>query len=177
MRLLGGCGAELDLWCGRPAAAAGWVERALHRLRQYEPWHLGGLALCAFGVAAYADLAEAARRARDADAERAAVKAGGELAARAADTMANGRPQSAEVGPEGRAWMRRVEAEAGRLRGDDRPAAWRAVVEAFGYGETYRQAQARWRCAEALLAGGARADREEAADHLREAAAVADALG
>src|SRR3712207_8129356 len=52
------------------------------------------------------------------------------------------------VGPEGRAWMRRVEAETGRLRGDRDPAAWRDVVELFGYGEGYRQAYGRWRLAE-----------------------------
>jgi DNA-binding CsgD family transcriptional regulator/tetratricopeptide (TPR) repeat protein len=177
MTLVGVCGAELELWCGRPAEAAGWVEQALHWIRQYEPWHLAGVSLCAFGVAAYADLAEVARRAKDQAAERAAVKSGEELAARAADTMVNGRPNAAEVGPEGQAWMRRVQAEAGRLHGDNLPMAWRQVIEAFGYGETYRQAHARWRCAEALLAGGQRADREEAAAHLRAAAQVAEALG
>jgi DNA-binding NarL/FixJ family response regulator len=152
-------------------------EQALHWLRQYRPWHLAGISLCAVGVAAYADAAEAARRAKDEFAARAAVKAGQELAARAADTAANGRPSSAQIGPEGQAWLRRVEAEAGRLRGQHRPSDWRQVIEAFGYGEAYRQAQARWRGAEALLSSGDRSDRDEAAAHLREAAKVADALG
>ncbi|HEY0637734.1 MAG TPA: AAA family ATPase, partial [Pseudonocardiaceae bacterium] len=112
MRLLGQCGAELELWRGRPAEATRWVEQALQWLRQYEPWHLGEISLCAVGVAAYADLAETARRARDDDAERAAVEAGEVLARRATEALAHGRPQSGQVGPEAVAWVRRVEAEA-----------------------------------------------------------------
>ena len=222
MRLLGQCGAELELWRGRPASAVDWVEQALQWLRHYEPWHLGEISLCAVGVAGYADLAERARRTRDAGAEHAAVQAGLVLAERAADAMVNGAPQAGEVGPEALAWKLRVDAETARLRGEPDPPRWRAVHDAFGYGEPYRQAYARWRLAEALLAapapasggalaaggsggagalaaggasgaalaaggaggaalaaggaGGRGAGREEAAEQLRAAAAVADEL-
>jgi len=191
MRLLGQCGAELELWRGRPAQAAQWVEQALQWLRQYEPWHLGEIALCAVGVAAYADLAEQARRtrsggsgeqarARDDAAEQDAMRAGSALAQRASDAVANGKPQAGEVGPEALAWICRVDAEAARLRGASDPWLWAEVDAAFGYGEPYRQAYARWRRAEALLGragAAAKADKEIAAEQLRSAAAVADSLG
>jgi DNA-binding CsgD family transcriptional regulator/tetratricopeptide (TPR) repeat protein len=192
MRLLGQCGAELELWRAHPSEAIQWIEQALQWLRHAEPWHLGEVSLCAVGVAGYADLAEQARRSRDQtaeDAENAAVRAGLALARRAADAMVNGKPQAGEIGPEALAWKLRVDAETARLRGDHDPARWRAVHDAFGYGEPYRQAYASWRCAEALLAGGAAAvagreqaagpsgSREEAAEQLRAAAAIADRLG
>ncbi|MGH3993924.1 MAG: LuxR family transcriptional regulator, partial [Pseudonocardiaceae bacterium] len=174
MRLLGQSGAELELWRGRPAQAVEWIEQALQWLRHYEPWHLGEVSLCALGVAGYADLAEHARRARDEDAERAAVQAGLALAGRATEAMVNGRPQAGEIGPEALAWKQRVDAETARLRGEHDPARWLAVHEAFGYGEPYRQAHAQWRAAEAWLATG---NRDEAAELLRAATAIADRLG
>ena len=132
-------------------------------------------------MAGYADLAERARRSiRDESAEHAAVQGGLALARRAADAMVNGRPQAGEIGPEAVAWKHRVDAETARLRGDHDPQPWRAVYEAFGYGEPYRQAYAQWRRAEALLAGAtgdARgADRAAAAELLRDATAIADKL-
>jgi DNA-binding CsgD family transcriptional regulator/tetratricopeptide (TPR) repeat protein len=177
MLLLGLCGGEMEAWRDRPAEAAAWVERALNWLRSTDPRHLAGLSLCAAGVSAYADLAQAARRTRNESAEREAVAAGEKLAAEAADTVENGRPSSGKLGPEGRAWMARVEAEADRLRGGTDPAPWRAVTEAFGYGEVYREACGRWRLAEALLAGGGRPARDEAAEQLHIAGEVADRLG
>lgn len=173
MRLLGHSGAELELWRGRPAQATQWVEQSMQWLRQYEPWHLGEIALCTVGVAAYADVAEQARRARDQQAERDAVRAGLALAQRASDAMANGQPQAGEVGPEALAWLCRVRAETTRLHGASDPDLWHDVDVAFGYGEPYRQAYARWRRAEALLTAG---DKAAAADELRSAAAVADTL-
>ncbi|HEY3258920.1 MAG TPA: AAA family ATPase [Pseudonocardiaceae bacterium] len=180
MRLLGQCGAELELWRGRPAEAVRWVEQALQWLRHYEPWHLGEVSLCAVGVAGYADQAEQARRGRDHAAELASVHAGLALTRRAEDAMINGRPQAGEIGPEALAWKLRVDAEAARLRGEHDPELWRAVHEAFGYGELYRQAYASWRQAEAWLAAGSadgHAYRDQAAEHLRAAAATADELG
>lgn len=173
MRLLGHSGAELELWRGRPAQATQWVEQSMQWLRQYEPWHLGEIALCTVGVAAYADVAEQARRARDQRAEGDAVRAGLALAQRASDAMANGQPQAGEVGPEALAWLCRVRAETTRLHGASDPDLWHDVDVAFGYGEPYRQAYARWRRAEALLTAG---DKAAAADELRSAAAVADTL-
>jgi ATP/maltotriose-dependent transcriptional regulator MalT len=176
MTLLGVCGAELGVWRSRPEEGAQWAEQALRWLRQYEPWHLAAISLCALGIAAYADVAEAARRAGDASGAARAVKSGEDLAALAAETLAKGVVETTEIGPEGRAWMLRVEAEAARLRGVVDPELWRQVVDAFDYGEPYRLAQARWRYAETLLSGGARTDREEAARQLRAATEVAERL-
>jgi len=177
MTLVGTCGAELECWRGRPAQAAEYVEQALERLRRNAPWHLVALSLCALGVAAYADIADTARRADDTVAEQAAVAAGQTVAEHAQETLSRGRPDSREVGPEGRAWFARVQAESSRLRGEHDPAVWRAVVEAFGYGESYRQAHARWRLAETLLSGPGDHDRDEAAQELRLAAQAAEAMG
>jgi DNA-binding CsgD family transcriptional regulator len=174
--LVGVCGAELESWRERPERAAEYAEQAIRRLHEAYPLHLAVVSLAALGIAAYADVAARARRVKDDGAERTAIAAGEELLARAAETMANARPSSGAIGPEGRAWLRRAEAEATRLHGPGDPAVWRAVVDAFGYGETYREAHARWRVAEALLAGGDRSDREEAAEQLRLAVQVADEL-
>jgi len=173
--LVGVCGAELELWRGRPERSVDYAEQAIRRLHEAYPRHLAAVSLAAFGIAAYADIAATARRAKGEAAERKAIAGGEALAAKAAETMANSQPSSGEVGPEGRAWLRCAEAEATRLRGSGDPSAWREVVDAFGYGEVYRQAYARRRYAEALLAGGS--DRDEAAGHLRIATQVADELG
>jgi len=192
MTLVGTCGAELECWRGRPARAAEYVEQALDRLRQNAPWHLVALSLCALGVAAYADIAVAARQADDDATARRAVAAGEAIAEHARQTLERGRPDSREVGPEGRAWVARVQAETARLRGRRDARVWRAVVDAFGYGEGYRQAYARWRLAETLLSAPGEQDgeqdreqdrqqvaedREQAAAELRAAARTAEALG
>jgi len=176
MRLLGICGAEMESWRGRSEQASAWIERSLAWLRPVDPWHLASVSLCAVGVAAYADIAHAARRAKNAAAERAAVAAGEKLAALAGETFASGLAAAGAIGPEGQAWMRRVEAETSRLHGETDPATWRRVVKSFAYGEDYRQAYARWRLAEVLLASGGRPERDEAAEQLRLAAQVADML-
>jgi DNA-binding CsgD family transcriptional regulator/tetratricopeptide (TPR) repeat protein len=177
MTLVGTCGAELECWRGDPARAAAYAEEALQRLDRTDPWHLVALSVCAVGVAAYADRADAARRSGDPTTEQQAVAAGEAMAARAGETMRRGRPDSGLVGPEGLAWLARAEAEASRLRGGSDPAVWREVVDAFGYGEVYRQAHARWRLAAVLLAGGDRDDRQEATEQLTLAGEVAARLG
>lgn len=177
MTLVGSCGAELRSWQQDAARAAEHIEQALQRLQQSAPWHLVALSLCALGVGAYADVAATARVSGDMVAQRRAVDAGTALAALADQTMERGRPDSGEVGPEGRAWLARAHAEASRLRGPGDRSAWQQVIDAFGYGETYRQAYARWRLAEVLLASGDRHEREEAGEQLRLAADTARALG
>jgi DNA-binding CsgD family transcriptional regulator len=79
-----------------------------------------------------------------------------------------------EMGPEGVAWLARVEAEEARLHGDAAVDEWRAAVDAFGFGHVYEQARGRWRLAEALLAVG---DRGGAADQAARAHEVALRLG
>jgi DNA-binding CsgD family transcriptional regulator len=175
MMLVGHGGAELECWRGRPERGAAHAEQAVRRMREIAPWYLAVLSVCVAGIAAYADVAGAARRAKDEVATAAAEAAGDRLYEIAEETMRRGRPQGSEVGPEGRAWFARAKAEATRLHGESDPAAWRATAEAFGYGEVYREAYANWRLAGALLASGE--GRDEAAVALRSAAEVAARLG
>jgi DNA-binding CsgD family transcriptional regulator len=84
----------------------------------------------------------------------------------------DGRPQ----GPEGMAWLARVEAEAVRARTGPDVEAWQRAVDAFawGGGDLYEEARCRYRLAEALLRAGRR---EEAAAQARTARATAARLG
>ena len=88
-----------------------------------------------------------------------------------------GQPRSGELGPEGRAWLLRLEAAATGLRGPADPDGWAAAAEAFGYGAVYEQAICRWHEAEAVLAAGAEADVPRAKAALAAAHEVAVRLG
>jgi DNA-binding CsgD family transcriptional regulator len=82
-------------------------------------------------------------------------------------------PRTATLGPEGLAWLARCRAERSRLLAENDPAPWRELIEAFGYGEIYPQALARWRLADVLATTG---DRAGAAAELTAALEVADRL-
>ncbi|MFB9909529.1 helix-turn-helix transcriptional regulator [Allokutzneria oryzae] len=168
------CVAEMELWRGRPAEAAGRIASALRVHREYDEWGARGIWLGSLGVVAHTELARQARRNKNTAAEQDAVANGMEMLEFVRDTVRFGRPRSGELGPEGRAWVARTEAEALRLRGENDPDAWREVVQAFGYGHVYQEAIARWRLAEALLLAG---DRDAAGVELCLAHAVADRLG
>jgi len=174
LTVVGLAGAELESWRGRPAEAVKSIDTALRQLDKVAPKHLVTVSLCASGVAACADLADTARAAGDPSAEREAIAHGERLLATAAESMRLGRPVSGSLGPEGKAWWARLTAEESRLRGRSDAELWRETAKAFEYGEPFRTAWAWWRQAEALLNRG---DREEAAELLRSAAAVADRLG
>jgi ATP/maltotriose-dependent transcriptional regulator MalT len=79
----------------------------------------------------------------------------------------------AVLGPEGQGWLARPEAEYRRAQGDNDPAAWRAVLDAFGSAFVYETARTRWRLAEALAEAG---DRTAAQEQWDQAAAIADRL-
>ncbi|WP_169313864.1 helix-turn-helix transcriptional regulator [Stackebrandtia nassauensis] len=176
LTLVGLTGTELAGHHGDPDRAAAFAECAIEQLGQFQENHFATVSLAAVGIAAYADVAEEARSAKDTAAASAAVAAGERLAAVGHRVFDAGQVNSGTVGPEGIAWLRQIDAETARLRGASDPALWREAVAAFGYGEIYRQAIGRWRLAEALLAGGNRADREEAATQLALAAKTADKL-
>ncbi|MDN5918948.1 MAG: AAA family ATPase, partial [Pseudonocardia sp.] len=192
--MLGQAGAESALWRGEPDVAARRVDDALQGLRREVPHHMGELVLSAFGVAARADAITEGSDAPVPDlgapdaadvADVADTAAEAEALVRSAREVARlGLPRGTEVGPEGRAWLRWAEAELTRVRGTPDPGSWTAVVEAFGYGDEYRQAHARFRRAEASIllardadAAGAPRLRRDAADALRVAAQVTAALG
>ena len=173
--LLGQAGAEAALWRGDSATAVQRVDDALARLDELFPHQLGGIMLAALGVAAHAEIAT-----RDPAARERELEAAQALMARAEETAEKGAPRACTLGPEGVAWLHRARAELTRFTGQD-PAAWCTVIEAFGYEAPeggpggYRQAYARLRRAEAVLAGGA-AHGEVVAD-LRAAQEVAARLG
>jgi DNA-binding CsgD family transcriptional regulator len=172
---MGVAAAELAFWQGRPEDGVAVVREALAWAERVGgQWMLVGIRLGALGVALCTELAERALRRREDGEHRAAVEEGERLFEHARNTARYGRPRTGALGPEGLAWLARAEAELSRLRGDASPDLWRAAAEAFGYGAVYEQAICRWRLGEALL----RADRrEEAADALRAADAVAERLG
>jgi ATP/maltotriose-dependent transcriptional regulator MalT len=172
---LGPVSAELAFWQGRPEEGVAHVRDALEWADKIGgQWMLVGIRLGALGVALCAELAERAVRRREEDARRAAIEEGERFLAHAHDTARLGRPRTGSLGPEGRAWLARGEAELSRLHGKTSPALWRTAVEAFGYGAVYDQALCRWRLGEALLRAE---DKDAAAAELRAALEVADRLG
>jgi DNA-binding CsgD family transcriptional regulator len=82
------------------------------------------------------------------------------------------RPKSV-LGPEGRGWLARAEAEYQRLIGLNDPAGWEKTLAEFGPGYVYETARTQWRRAEALAGSGRP---REAADVWRTAAATAAGL-
>ncbi|WP_211658156.1 helix-turn-helix transcriptional regulator [Phytoactinopolyspora halophila] len=166
--------AELACWQGRPDTAAELVEEALRSLPALsgEQWPLGGIRLAAIGLQALADRAHSTAP-PDPSTTRDATDAGDALLQHAEQTAVHGVPRTADLGPEGRAWLMRARAEHGRLHGTRDPDSWQAVIDAFGYGDVYQQAIARWRLAETLIAAGRR---DDAAIPLEAAASVADQL-
>ncbi|WP_018681081.1 helix-turn-helix transcriptional regulator [Actinokineospora enzanensis] len=169
----GGVGAELAMWKGRPDRAVECVREALDWVAQAgEQWLIAGIRIAAHGIAAHADLAVTARR--SGHEVEPAVSAGEQLITLARDTAVNGLPRTGSLGPEGRAWLARAEAELTRLHGASDPIRWRTAVAEFGYGAVYEQTLCRRRLAEALLLHD---DREAAAVELRLADEVAARLG
>ncbi|REE94963.1 helix-turn-helix transcriptional regulator [Thermomonospora umbrina] len=165
--------AEIALWSGDPAAAIDHAEAALGVLLSHDP---AVIRVAATGLWAWADLAVRARSAGDTAAAEKALRAADVLMARAregATGTAHGHPRN-WLGDEGLAWLARAEAEWHRARGDDGPAHWRAVVDAFDYGFDYEVARSRWRLAASLAEHG---DREAATAEWRLAVATADRLG
>jgi DNA-binding NarL/FixJ family response regulator/tetratricopeptide (TPR) repeat protein len=128
----------------------------------------------AIALGARADRAERLRAAGDpagADAEAAAGEALLAVAREGASFPA--RP-GAVLGPEGRGWLARCEAEYARLTRSNSPDAWERVLAAFGPGYVYETARTQWRLAEALVEAGRR---DEAIGVWRAARDTASRLG
>jgi len=130
--------------------------------------------VAAVWLAALADQAVQARGSGDAGREQEAVREAGRVVEFARAGAGNrGRPRLA-LGVDGRGWLARAEAEWRRAEGDNDPAAWQAVLDAFGPGFVYEAARSRWRLAEALAEAGRR---DEAQREWTLAVAAADELG
>lgn len=155
--------AEHALWQGDRQTAIMQAEAAIRAAQAWEQG-TGPLAVRPAAVALGA-LADGAH-------PQAAAAADGLL--EIARKGARRRPRDSGPGAPGAGWLARAEAEWLRAVGRNDPAAWQAVVEAFGASSPYETARSRWRLAEAL----AQADRHEAAKReWRLAAQTAGDLG
>ena len=166
--------AELALWQGDTDLALIEAEAAI-ALDWDEHYGFAPSVIrpAAVGVAAHADRAAQARAAGDPARAGTEAEAARVLLAQAHEgATASFRPR-AVLGPEGQGWLARAEAEYRRAQGDNDPAAWRAVLDAFGSAFVYETARTRWRLAEALAEAG---DRTAAQEQWDQAAAIADRL-
>jgi predicted ATPase/DNA-binding CsgD family transcriptional regulator len=153
--------AEHRLWHGEAESALAEAEATIKDEIEFSEGFKGPqlIRVAAVGLSALADLAGAARLANDAqDLSVIAAKAD-ELLEIAREGAINRRLPGFALGVDGRGWLARAEAERRRAAGDNAPAAWRSVVEAFGSAFVYETARSRWRLAQALAESG---DREAA---------------
>jgi len=166
--------AEHALWQGDTGRAIAEAEAVIAALNDpeygYGPWAIRPATIA---VAARADRAVLARATGDNDTAAAEVAA----AERALETARIGaaHPKRAKfvLGPEGRGWLARAEAEYQRAAGRNDPRAWQAVIGEFSPAYVYEVARSQWRMAEALAESG---ERDAAAEQWRLARQTADKL-
>jgi predicted ATPase/DNA-binding CsgD family transcriptional regulator len=166
--------AEQALWQGDTARAVAEAEATMDvDWDDHYGWAPSIIRPAAIGISAHADRAVQARAAGDPARAETEIGAARVLLERAHEgAFPSFRPR-AVLGPEGQGWLARGEAEYRRAQGDNDPAAWRAVLDAFGPAFVYEVARTRWRLAEALAEAG---DRAAAQDQWEQAAATADRL-
>ncbi|HLN66672.1 MAG TPA: response regulator transcription factor, partial [Streptosporangiaceae bacterium] len=166
---------EHALWQGDTEQALAETQAAID-LDSVPPWGYSPSVLrpAAVALSARADRAVQARATGDDQAASAEVAAAGELLRIAREGAAFPKRPKFILGPEGRGWLARAEAEYQRASGDNDPQAWQAVLDAFGPVYAYEIARTRWRLAEALAEAGRR---DEAEQQWRQAAQTADRLG
>jgi DNA-binding CsgD family transcriptional regulator len=166
--------AEHALWRGDTEQAIKEAQLAIGLVNE-PPWGYSPSVIrpVAVALSARADRGVMARAAGDAGSASAELIAAGELRQIARDGAAFRKRPKFILGPEGRGWLARAEAEYRRAGGDNDPQAWQAVLEEFGPDYVYEVARTRWRLAEALAEAGRR---DEAAEQWRLAAHTADEL-
>ena len=167
--------AEHALWQGDTEHALAEAQAAID-IDNVPPWGYSPSVLrpAAVALSAHADRAVQARATGDDETARVEATAAAELIDIAREGAAFPKRPKFILGPEGRGWLARAEAEYQRAAGDNDPQAWQAVLDAFGPAYTYEIARTRWRLAEALAEAGRR---DEAEEQWRRAAQTADALG
>jgi DNA-binding CsgD family transcriptional regulator len=167
--------AEHALWQGDTARALTEAQAAIDV--SFEPlwgYYPSVIRPAAVALSAHADRAAQARAVGDDEGAAAELAAAAELLDAAREGAAFPKRPKFILGPEGRGWLARAEAEYRRIGGDNDPQAWQAVLDAFGPAYAYEIARTRWRLAEALAEAGRR---DEAAEQWRQAAQTADKLG
>jgi DNA-binding CsgD family transcriptional regulator len=166
--------AEHALWQGDTEQALAEAQAAID-LDDLPPWGYSPSVLrpAAVALSARADRAVQARASGDHETARAEASAAAELIDIARRGAVFPKRPKFILGPEGRGWLARAEAEYRRAAGGNDPQAWQAVLDAFGPAYMYEIARTRWRLAEALAEAGRR---DEANEQWRQAAQIADRL-
>jgi DNA-binding NarL/FixJ family response regulator len=166
--------AEHAVWQGDTEQAIKDARLAITLVNE-PPWgyYPSAVRPAAVALSARADRAIQARAVGDDEAATAELAAAAELLQIAREGAAFPKRPKFILGPEGRGWLARAEAEYRRASGDNDPEAWRAVLDAFGPAYVYEIARTQWRLAEALAEAGRR---DEAAEQWRQAAQTADRL-
>ena len=167
--------AEHALWRGDTEQAINEAHLAIGLVNE-PPWgyHPSAIRPATVALSARADRAVHARATGDDEIAAAELAPAAELLQIAREGAAFRKRPKFILGPEGRGWLARAEAEYRRASGDNDPQAWQAVLDEFGPDYVYEVARTRWRLAEALAEAGRR---DEAADQWRQAAQTADKLG
>ncbi|GAA0432515.1 LuxR family transcriptional regulator [Acrocarpospora corrugata] len=164
-----GLAAEQALWRGDPGTAWTHVEAVLATLK---PFEAGSIRMAATGLWALAELAKDHRL--TAGQTQALREQADDVLSRARYAATHGLSgERAQLGPEGRAWVARAEAEWHRVYGTATPEVWQTATEAFSFGFCYEDARSRWRLAEAFLEVG---DRAKARAEWLTAVEIADRL-
>jgi DNA-binding CsgD family transcriptional regulator len=147
--------AEHALWQGDYERALAEAEAAIDA--DAWPAHSPSvIRVTAIALAARADRAALLRATGDAAAAAAEAAAGPALLGVAADGATFPARPKAVLGPEGRGWLARCEAEYARLTGANSPDRWERVLAEFSPGYVYEIARTQWRLAEALVEAGRR---------------------
>ena len=164
--------AEHALWQGDCERALAEAEAAIDA--DAWPAHSPSvIRVTAIALAARADRAAQLRVAGDAAGADEEAAAGAALLGVARDGASYPARPLAVLGPEGRGWLARCEAEYARLTGTNSPDGWERVLAEFGPGYVYETARTQWRLAEALVEAGRR---DEAAAVWRAARETASRL-
>lgn len=146
---------EALTWLGRYQEAAEAASEALdHVQSDAEPWALSGIAIDARGVSALADEVERARAVDDETRVRAALAEADRFLEDGRTRARLGRPRRAAMGPEGRAWLRRLDLEEARCQGQDTAEAWLELARQFECLCVFEALRARWRAARLLVQAG-----------------------
>ena len=147
--------AEHALWQGDCERALAEAEAAIDA--DAWPAHSPSvIRVTATALAARADRAAQLRAAGDASGADAEAAAGAALLSIAREGASYPDRPKAVLGPEGRGWLARCEAEYARLTGTNSPDAWERVLTEFGPCYVYETARTQWRLAEALVEAGRR---------------------
>jgi DNA-binding CsgD family transcriptional regulator len=162
--------AEQALWRGDTDTALAEAEAALSADADWTR-SPAAIRVAAVALGARADRAAAARSTGNTTAVAAEEAAGALLLDIAREGARNpARPKSV-LGPEGRGWLARAEAEYQRLIGVNDPAGWEKTLAEFGPGYIYETARTQWRLAEALAGSGRHREAAEVWRSASEAAA------